>query len=228
MRNGMWMISALAVALVAGPACATKQFVRTSVGEVNSKVDSLGGTVEETQERTRDNEQRIGQVDAKAEAAATSATAAGSAASAAAAAARDAAAKAAAVDNRVAEVERATRRLLLEVSLSEEQGNFGIAKAVLPEALKARIDEVIDRLKADPQNVYIEVEGHTDNSGQAEYNQTLGLDRAEAVKRYIYEQHQVPLHRISVISYGEDKPVAPNDTRAGRSQNRRVVIRVLS
>jgi outer membrane protein OmpA-like peptidoglycan-associated protein len=48
------------------------------------------------------------------------------------------------------------------------------------------------------------------------------------VKRYLYEQHQVPLHKINVISYGEDKPVAPNNNREGRAQNRRVVVRILS
>ena len=55
----------------------------------------------------------------------------------------------------------------------------------------------------------------------------LGMERAENVKRYLYETHQVPLHKINVISYGEDKPVAPNKTREGRAQNRRVVIKVL-
>jgi len=48
------------------------------------------------------------------------------------------------------------------------------------------------------------------------------------VKRYLYEHHQVPLHKINVISYGEDKPVAPNKTKDGRAQNRRVVIKVLT
>jgi outer membrane protein OmpA-like peptidoglycan-associated protein len=47
------------------------------------------------------------------------------------------------------------------------------------------------------------------------------------VKRYLYEQHQVPLHKMNVISYGEERPVAPNTTKAGRAQNRRVVIKVL-
>ena len=60
------------------------------------------------------------------------------------------------------------------------------------------------------------------------YNEQLGLQRAETVKRYLYTQHQVPLHKINVISYGEDKPLAPNTTRTGRAQNRRVVVRVLS
>ena len=54
------------------------------------------------------------------------------------------------------------------------------------------------------------------------------MERAEAVKRYLYEQHQVPLHKMNVISYGEEKPVAPNNNREGRAQNRRVVVKVLS
>jgi outer membrane protein OmpA-like peptidoglycan-associated protein len=59
-------------------------------------------------------------------------------------------------------------------------------------------------------------------------NERLGLARAEAVKRYLYEHHQIPLHKMNVISYGEEKPVAPNNTRVGRAQNRRVVIKVLA
>ena len=53
------------------------------------------------------------------------------------------------------------------------------------------------------------------------------MARAEIVKRYLYEQHQIPLHRMNIISYGEDKPLAENKTKEGRAQNRAVVIRVL-
>ena len=87
---------------------------------------------------------------------------------------------------------------------------------------------MVNQLKADPKDIYIEIEGHTDNVGAATYNDQLGLERAEAVKRYLYEAHQVPLHKINAISYGEEKPVAPNNTREGRAQNRRVVIKVLA
>ena len=202
-------------------ACATKKFVRGEVGQVNTKVDGLSTQLEETQERTRKNEERIGQVDQKAEAAGKSAADARTAAEAAASRANE-------VNSRVDTVEASTRRLVYEVTLSEDQGNFRFGKTDLPDEAKARIDEVINQLKSDPKGVFIEIEGHTDNIGTAELNQRLGLERAETVKRYMYVSHQVPLHKINVISYGEEKPVSPNQTREGRAQNRRVVIRVLS
>ncbi|HEY8536426.1 MAG TPA: OmpA family protein, partial [Vicinamibacterales bacterium] len=125
-------------------------------------------------------------------------------------------------------VEAATRRLVYEVVLSEDQGNFRFGRTELPDEAKQRIDQMISELKADPRGVFIEIEGHTDSIGSAEYNKMLGLQRAEAVKRYLYETHQVPLHKINVISYGEERPIAPNNTRDGRAQNRRVVIKVLA
>jgi peptidoglycan-associated lipoprotein len=221
MRKSLFAASILAVSVAVAPACATKKFVRGQVGEVNTKVDTLSGSLEETQERTRKNEERIGQVDQKAEAAGKSAADARSAADAAASRANE-------VNSRVDTVEAANRRLVYEVTLSEDQGNFKFGKTDLPDEAKARIDEVINQLKADPKGVFIEIEGHTDNVGSVELNQRLGMERAESVKRYIYESHQVPLHKINVISYGEEKPVSPNRTREGRAQNRRVVIRVLS
>ena len=86
----------------------------------------------------------------------------------------------------------------------------------------------MQQLTADPKNVYLEIEGHTDSVGSPTLNERLGLERAEAVKRYLYEQHSIPLHKMNVISFGETKPVAPNGTRDGRAQNRRVVIKVLT
>ena len=202
-------------------ACATKKFVRGEVGQVNTKVEGLSTQLEETQERTRKTEARIGEVDSKAEQAGQSASAAQQAADAA----KSEASKA---GERAAAVEAASRRLVYEVVLSEDQGNFRFGKTELPDEAKQRIDQMITDLKADPKGVFIEIEGHTDNVGSKEYNETLGAERAETVKRYLYEAHQVPLHKINVISYGEDKPVAPNRTRDGRAQNRRVVIKVLA
>ena len=228
MRKSLLAASLLALTVAVAPACATKKFVRTEVGNVNGKVDTLTGTVEETQERTRRNEERIGVVDEKAEAAGKSATSARAAADAAAASAKEVDGKVVTVNNRVNAVEAASRRLIYEVTLSEDQGNFAFNKAALPDEAKARLDKMVTDLKADPKGIFIEIEGHTDNRGTPEVNEKIGMERAEAVKRYLYEQHQVPLHKINVISYGEEKPVAPNNTRDGRAQNRRVVVKVLS
>jgi peptidoglycan-associated lipoprotein len=211
----------LALALGGSTACATKKMVRTQVGEVNGKVETLSKSVEETQERTRANEARIGEVDQKAAAAGQRADAAGKRADEARAAAD-------AVNARADAIERASKRLVYEVTLSEDKGGFKFGKAAMPDEAKADIDQLVQQLKANPNGAYIEIEGHTDNTGSAEMNYKLGLERAEAVKRYLYEQHQVPLHKISVISYGEEKPIAPNKTKAGRAQNRRVVIKVLT
>jgi peptidoglycan-associated lipoprotein len=114
------------------------------------------------------------------------------------------------------------------VVLSEDQGNFKFGKADLPDEVKAKIDEMVTNLKADPKNVFIEIEGHTDNVGNPQTNEKIGLERAQAVERYLYEQFQIPLHKMNVISYGESKPVGPNKTRTDRAKNRRVVIRVLA
>ncbi|MDA1307374.1 MAG: OmpA family protein [Acidobacteria bacterium] len=112
--------------------------------------------------------------------------------------------------------------------LSEDQGNFAFNAVTLPDAAKARIDELVVQLLADPKGAFFEIEGHTDNTGPASINERIGLERADTVKRYLYEAHQIPLHKINIISFGEAKPVAPNTSRDGRAQNRRVVIRVLS
>jgi len=224
-RRFLMVVPIVALAVGSTTACATKKFVRTSVGEVNDKVDSLGRSVEETQERTRQDEGKIGDVDQRAQAAAqaahNAANQAGQAANAAASTASSASAKADQID-------KASKRLVFEVVLSEDQGNFKFGKTTLPDEAKARLDEMVNQLKADPKGAYFEIEGHTDNVGGKITNERIGLDRAEAVKRYLYEQHQIPLHKMNVISYGEQKPVAPNKTRAGRAQNRRVVIKVLA
>ena len=228
MRNILLTASILTLSVAIVPACATKGFVREEVGAVNTKVDTLSGTVEQTQQRVGAAETRIGAVDQKAEAAGKAAADARGAATDARSAADKAQASATAVNGRVDAVIASTRRLIYEVTLSEDQGNFKFGQAALPDEAKARLDEVVSKLKADPQNVFIEIEGHTDNVGAVEINERLGMERAEVVKRYLYEQHQIPLHKMNVITFGEEKPVAPNNTRDGRAMNRRVVIKVLS
>jgi outer membrane protein OmpA-like peptidoglycan-associated protein len=219
------VVPVLALVLGGSTACATKKFVRGEVGQVNAKVDTLAKGLEETQERTRTNEARIGEVDQKAAAADQKAVAAGQRATEARAAADAVGVKA---DARADAIEKAAKRLVYEVVLSEEKGNYKFGQAAMPENVTSEIDQLVQQLKANPNGSYIEIEGHTDNSGPKDVNYRIGLERAENVKRYIYETHQVPLHKINVISYGEEKPIAPNKTRDGRAQNRRVVIKVLA
>ncbi len=225
MRQFAIVVAVAAIAAGSSTGCATKGFVRDRVGQVNDKVESVSKSLEETQERTRKNEAAIAEANQKITQVDQRATAGVAAASTTRRPARKTAADSAA--NKAAAVDKATKRIVYEVTISEDQGNFKLGQAELPADAKARIDEVVTQLKANPNGAYIEVEGHTDSTGAKEYNEKLGLERAEAAKRYLYEAHQIPLHRINVISYGPEKPIAPNTTREGRAKNRRVVIKVL-
>jgi outer membrane protein OmpA-like peptidoglycan-associated protein len=218
MRKVLLTIGVVAFVTTGAGACATKKFVRTTVGEVNDKVTTLSKSVEENQERTRQNEQKIGEVDQRV----------GQVDQRVTQVSDESRAGIEKVNARTDEIERSTKRLVYEVVISEDEGNFKFAKTDLPDEAKSELDTLVEKLKADPQGAFIEIEGHTDNVGPTEVNKRIGLERAEAVKRYLYEQHQVPLHKMNVISYGEEKPIAPNNTRAGRAQNRRVVIKVLT
>ena len=220
-HKGFAGLALLAAAVFVAPACATKGYVNQQVAGVNGKVESLTKTVEETQERTKANEGKINVVDQKV-------GAAQGAADAARKAAVDADTKAGAADAKAVAIDKASRKLIYSVTLSTDSADFASGKYELPDAGKARIDELVGRVKADGQNVFFEIEGHTDSTGPKELNDKLGLQRAEAAMRYLRDQHQIPLHKINVISYGAEKPVAPNKTKADRAQNRRIVINVLS
>jgi peptidoglycan-associated lipoprotein len=228
MRKSLYTLTLLAFAFGGSTACATKGFVKNEVSQVSSKVDTLSQSLEETQQRTKQNEAKINDVDGKAGAAQGSADHAQSSANEAdskAVAANDAAKAASA---KADEVDKNSKRLVYTVVLSEDEGGFKFNKIELPDDAKAKIDQLVSQIKADPKGAYFEIEGHTDNVGDKAVNEKIGMERAQAVARYLYEQHQIPLHRINVISYGAEKPVAPNTTKDGRAQNRRVVIKVLN
>jgi len=228
MRKSLLAVTVFAFAVGGSSACATKKYVNTQVGQVSGKVDTLSQSLEQTQERTRQNEAKIGEVDQKAQAAQGSATQAQQLASTADGKAVSAGESARMAANKADAVEKSTKRIMYEVVLSENQGNFKFNQWTLPDEAKAKIDELVTQIKADPKGAYFEIEGHTDNVGPTSINERIGMERADAVKRYLYEQHQIPLHRINVVSYGEDKPAAENKTKDGRAQNRRIVIRVLA
>jgi len=121
----------------------------------------------------------------------------------------------------------AAGKLSYEVVLSDDKLKFASGKSELGGVAEASLDEFVAQLKNNDQNVYIEIQGHTDSTGSAAGNMKLGAARAEAVKRYLNIHGGIPLHRMSTISYGETEPVADNINKAGRNQNRRVVLVVI-
>ncbi|WP_414695409.1 OmpA family protein [Phenylobacterium sp.] len=118
-------------------------------------------------------------------------------------------------------------KFLYEVVLSDDSVKFPVDRHALSPEAESRLAELVQRLKAENRNVYLEIQGHTDASGPEAYNDQLGEARAEAVRKYLSQQG-IALNRMATISYGEEAPVAPNETSDGRAQNRRVAIIVLS
>ena len=228
MKKSMFVVSCFAVTLAVAPACATKKFVRTEVGQVNDKVTTVGKSLEETQERVRVAETRIGEVDTKAAAAGQSAQQAQTAAQAAQGTGNKAMEVGKSAVAKADAVEASTRKLIFETVLTDDQAKFKSGIAKLSDEAKAALDQMVAQVKSQKSAIWVEIEGHTDSAGAATYNEQLGLARADAVKRYLYEQHQVPLHKMNAISFGEEKPVTDNKTRDNRSANRRVVIKVLA
>ena len=105
-----------------------------------------------------------------------------------------------------------------------KQVKFGFDKASLTAAGKTVLDDLIAFIKKDLSLAKgIEVVGHTDSSGPANYNQTLSERRAKAVADYLVSQG-VPSNKVGSSGKGESAPTASNKTRTGRSQNRRVEI----
>lgn len=200
MRNKLWFVALALIVALSATGCATKKYVRQETGTVNTRVDEVQGQVEQAQTRLDTHEKQIGETSKTAQEALQRAMEAG---------------------------KLAEGKLLYETVLTDEKVKFGFDTSDLSPEAKAAIDEFASQLKAENQGVYIEIQGHTDSVGSEKYNEELGLLRAEAVRRYLSQQHQFPLHRINVISYGETAAVADNSTREGRSQNRRVALVVL-
>lgn len=200
MKSKLWIVALSLAALVGTTGCATKKYVKQETGAVNTRVDDVQGQVEQAQTRLNTHEQRIGDISKTAQEALTRAQEAG---------------------------KLAEGKFLYETVLTDEKVKFGFDTSDLSPEAQAALDQFAEQLKSENKNVYIEIQGHTDNVGSENYNEELGLLRAEAVRRYLNQKHGFPLHRINVISYGETAAIADNGSRDGRSQNRRVALVVL-
>jgi outer membrane protein OmpA-like peptidoglycan-associated protein len=131
-----------------------------------------------------------------------------------------------ALDRAEAAGKLAEGKFLYSMVLSDDSVKFPVEGSKLSPEAQSRLQEFVEKLKTDNRNVYLEIQGHTDNTGSPDANMRLGDERAEAVRLFL-NQNGVALNRMSTISYGQTSPVAPNTTHAGRAQNRRVVLIVL-
>ena len=105
--------------------------------------------------------------------------------------------------------------------------NFKVNSSVLSPEAKTNLDTIAQQA-LNAKGYVIEVSGHASSDGATDYNRRLSQRRADAVVRYLAENHRIPLRRIiTPFGYGESQQVADNTTRAGREQNRRVEVRVL-
>lgn len=208
-------VLALALAVNLPVGCATKKSLKEGLATQDTKINDIEQQVETNQKRLDETNRNLENVKGQADEAKRIGSDAGSTATAAKSRADEA-------------YGLAKGKLLYTVVLSETAGKFGVSKSDLSDDSKKALDDLASKLKSENANVYLEIQGHTDSSGPEEWNLELGRRRAEAVRGYLNATHGIPLHKMSVISFGESKPVASNDNREGRSQNRRVEIRVLS
>jgi peptidoglycan-associated lipoprotein len=198
-RTTAWMSAALAAA-VALSGCATKDFVRRNIAGEDQRVNAVGQRVDTAQSRLDSHDTRIADLDRTSKDALDRATAAG---------------------------KLAEGKFLYSMVLSDDSVKFPVDRASLSPEAQTRLMDFVQKLKADNRNVYIEIQGHTDATGSPDANKRLGGERADAVRLFMNKQG-VALNRMSTISYGQEAPVAPNTTKAGRAQNRRVVVIVLA
>ena len=132
-----------------------------------------------------------------------------------------------ALDRATAAGKLAEGKFLYSMVLSDDSVKFPSDSSKLSPEAQQRLTDFAEKLKTDNRNVYVEIQGHTDGRGSDALNTRLGEARAEAVRLFM-NQHGVPLNRLSTISYGKADSVADNKTKAGRAQNRRVVLIVMS
>lgn len=201
--NSKWIAVALMTAL-ATSGCATKKYVEQQVTAskelVDERIDGVEGQVEANQTRLDEQETMIANASKSAQDA---------------------------MDRAIAAGKLAEGKFVYETTFTDDQIHFESDGAQLSDSAMAALDEFAGPIKAKNDNVFIEIQGHTDSTGTDSHNYELGLQRAEAVRRHLSSKHGFPLHRISVISYGESEPIADNKTKEGRETNRRVVIVVL-
>ena len=196
----------LLAGLIASLGCATKKYVQTEVTTLDQKVEGLETSIEESQTRLKEHAERL--------------TTLGSLISKHGEEFKG-------IDGKFDEVRKEMRgRLIYKETLRNNEATFSFDRFDLGSEAKAALDRFVQVLIQQDRGLYLEIQGHTDGTGEESWNLMLGKKRAEAIMEYLYKQHHVPLHRMQVISFGSSQPVADNSTKEGRAKNRRVEILV--
>jgi len=200
----------LLIWLIAGTGCASKGFVREEIATMDEKVAGVETSVEENQKRIKEHDVRLASL--------------GSLITENQSALEEHKVD---TDTKLTEVKKmAQGKLIFQETLKNEEAKFKFDSSELSDEAKVALDGFVQTLVAEDKGVYLEIQGHTDGTGEDSVNLALGKKRAQAVMEYLHKQYRIPLHRMEVISYGKDQPIADNATREGRAQNRRVVILV--
>jgi outer membrane protein OmpA-like peptidoglycan-associated protein len=203
MKKSFRVVLATALAATLG-ACATSksvdQKIAASQATSNQKIESVASQVEDLQQKQQQTDVKLEQLSQSAQEALKRAQEAGV---------------------------LAQGKVVFEQSFAEDRVKFGLDKYELDASSKAALDEFANKVTALNAQYFIEIQGHTDDTGGERYNEELGQRRADAVRIYLSREHKLPLNRMSTISYGDTLPVESNKTKAGRSANRRVVLVVL-
>jgi OmpA-OmpF porin, OOP family len=213
-----------AVSLFVTAGCSTKNYVRSQTTPLVQKTNELDDAVAANNrsiQSTNDRAQAgIQQAQQSANTATQNATAASQAATQAQGSAQEAVNRADSLASVVANLDN--YKQIADVSVT-----FGFDKSVLTKDDKAQLDAIGPQLSS-TRGYILEVTGGTDSVGDANYNYQLSQRRAEAVVQYIAAKFNVPPHKFYLIGIGKDQEVASNKTAAGRAQNRRVKVQILS
>jgi OmpA-OmpF porin, OOP family len=102
-----------------------------------------------------------------------------------------------------------------------KQIQFDTGRATIKATSNSILDEIVKLMRANPDIGHLSIEGHTDDRGAVEMNNKLSQDRAESVMKYLVD-HGIAESRLEAHGFGPSRPIAPNETEAGRQKNRRV------
>ena len=211
-KNGITFLvgAVLLIGLIASTGCASKKYVLGEAATLDQKLEGMQTALEENQKRIKEHDERL--------------TTIGSLITQQKSLINQQKSE---FDGKISEVRRfAQGKLILEEIIRNDEARFEFESFELSDEAKVALDRFVEMLIAKNKGLYLEIQGHADSSGPEDWNVYLGKKRAEAVMEYLHNQYNLPLHRMEVISYGSDKPLADNSTNEGRSQNRRVMILV--